>query len=365
MLMLCLLAWRRLPAWAVAGLSLIAVGGWYWIGARALWALVPAAAFVCLTLHERLKEPWWMKALPIAAAAVLMAWATADYEADRDRGNRYLRTWLDGDRLALAGKEDEAAEAYRQADRLRPRRIGLGYMAVGHMMASAQGSGEQAARLFQSRMPRLMRELEDLIRRDPEWPEPRRDLVELLLLQGKIPEAVEHYRLLHHLRPQDPEITAVLDYLVLRAADADSRQLDLRRLARPVRSPGFAEIANDLAAWGKGYTVGERVRLLIEATQYNPDHLPAHQNLAKAYLGEEPALSPFRDVERAVWHAQRAVSIARSLGNVTDLAESLLLAGRALAAGGHSADARGALEEGRRLAPDELKTEFDRLLDRL
>ena len=423
MMLSCILAWRRVPAWVVLVLSLVGLAGWHWIGARALYALVPPAALGLLRLLELLREPLWLRLVLPLATVVLTAWAVLVNDADRDRAVRYMRTWIEGDQLAIAGKHEQATEAYRRADALRPHDSALFYRVLEGMTQTDAVDVRQGSLLFEWRLDRVVKELEEVVRRDPERAEPRKTLARFHLLRGDLSSATEQYREMHRQRPQDPRIMAMFGYLLLRDGrigeaeeiytlatrsrqapvealinlgvirfhqrrDDDARRLweqalvcspghviarlnldrpkdalfareiDLRFLAQTETSREVAAWTNMVASLGKRLTRPDRLRLFLEATQFDPDYLLAHMNLVNYYLREQES---FHDKERALWHARRAADIARSSGDSKKLPESLLLLGRALLANGKPEEARRVLEEGRSLAPREMRAEFDKL----
>ena len=429
MLMLCLLAWRRVPVTWVTVLSLAGAAGWWWIGARAFWVLVPVGVYGFLRLHERLGESLLMKLVPPAVQVALTLWVVVLFQRDTARIDGYVRAWLEGDRRTLAGESAEAVEAYRRADQLRPEST-LRFHQVLQRMTRMDGKDpRETAVLFQHRTGRLVRELEELTRRDPEWVEPRMALARFHLLLGDLHAAADQYRQMLRLRPRDANVMSMLGYLLLRegkVAEAEelcTRVLRLRKppaaaavnlgvirfhqnrtaeartlwqlalslspehpvarlnLQRPTGAPPDAAIdtrylarptattsrevagwTNTLAAYGRGYSEHERVRLLLEATQFDPDCLLAHMNLVNVYLGRG---SPLRDVDRALWHARRAVTIAGQSHGEDRQAESLLLLGQALKADGKPEAAREVLEKGRTKAPAARRPVFDRLLGEL
>lgn len=425
LLMLCLLAWRPLPVWVVLGLSVVSLGGWVWVGSHALWAVVPVGVYGVLMLLERLREPRWLRASILASAVVLAVWAAAVSEADTIRAHRYLAAWREGDGLSFAGKTETAAEAYRKADRLRPEGPQAAYAMVRIIAQPGKDlTPQQAVRVLELRMPRLVQEFEAIIRLDPGWPPPRQDLARLHLLLGRIPDAAGQYREILRRQPIADRFLAMFGYLLLREqkiteaeevcvrasrlgrppleavinlgvirfhqgrseearalweqarkvqpdhpivrlnlerldADVPPQTLDERYLARPIM-PHVAEWANGLAALGPGRSDFEKVQLLREALQFDPCYVTAHQNLVRVFY--LPERSAFHSQVRALWHARRAVELSREARNGTELAESLLLLGRVLLAGGKSEEAAGVLREGRSKAAPALRPEFDRLL---
>ncbi len=422
MLMLCLLAWSRLPAWGVLAASAAAVAGWLWIGPRALWALVPATAYGFLRLLDRLREPLWLRCVPpatVVALAALSMWLRAQ---DVDRAHRYMEAWREGDRLTFEGKVEEAADAYRLADSLRPRDVANGHPAVVAMAEIPDNDLELSLRVYEYRIPRIVREFEDLVRRDPEYHPLRYGLVWYYLLEGRLADAARQYRELHALRSADAAVTAMYGYLLLRLGDleearrvceeaaggrrppvealvdlgvirfhegrdAEARRLweqalkresantlarlNLERLdeATPDRSIDLRYVARnrDMAATASVLYVlsfreeGSGVRLLNEAVQVDPDFLRGHLGLAEVYLDNR---GPRFDVGRGLWHARRAVALARKPQSGAFLPRALLFLGKGLLMDGKREEARRALDEGRAIAPPELKAEFDRLLSK-
>ena len=427
MLMLCLLAWSRLPVGAVLGLSVLALGGWVWIGPRALWALVPTAAYGFLKLLARRNEPLGLRLVLPAAVIVLAAFSAVLNERDAARTLDYMKAWREGDQLFFEGKTEEAAEAYRRADLLRPGDIALFHGAVKMMMAIPEGDIRRAMRVFEHRMNRLVRELEELVRRDPQLYPVRRNLSEYYLLQGRLADAVQQYREIHDLRPEDANIAAMLGYLLLRVGEFTQAESACEKAVR-VRMPPVEALVNlgvirfsqgrDDEARGLWEQARRResgnviARLNLERLQGpSPDrsidtrYLARNKDVADlawwinnlALAGSHPSESErlrllleatqmnpglvqahsnlvrvyldrrnrFYNLRRAVWHARRAVAGARESGKDLDLAKTLLLLGRALQTDGKPEDARRALEEGRAKATPDMHWEFERLLSGL
>jgi len=238
LLMLCLLAWGRLPVAVVAGVSLLfLIVGWPWVGVRALYALVPVGTYAYLHVHARFCE--WIglrPALPVLAA-VLLAWSACLSFADMTRGEHWRQAWLEGDQLAVDGKMGEALKAYDRADHLRPRDTTNSYHVVRGMMLVGDLPPQQSALLFEYRMPRLIGELEQVIVRDPEWLPPREDAVTLYLLSGELDKVTQHYTELSAWRPKDPEVTATLGYFLLRDGKIAEAEEMCTRAIRSRRPP--------------------------------------------------------------------------------------------------------------------------------
>ena len=428
LLMLCLLGWRRLPVAVVLVLSAAALPGYFVIGPRALYVLVPAGGYAFLKLFERLREPLWLKlSLPVLTVVLTAAVFFLD-RADAIRAQHYMETWREADRLTFAGETEAAAEAYQRADRLRPRGLVGYYRSVANMTTLLHTlPAVEATRLLEHRLPRLVQEFEEIVRRDPEWATARKDLARLYILLGRIPLATKQYRDMLHYRPDDGDIMAMLGYLLLREEKIDEaeqictravrlrtppveavinlgviryyqgryeearvlwqqalrtapehvltranlarlkapprrRTIDTRYLARPVR-PAAAVWAIHLAAYGKSRAPFEKVRLLLEAAQFDPTLARPHLNLVKHFY--LPPRSDFHSQGRALWHARRSVDIARRSHNDEELAEGLLLLGRVLLAEGKSDEAVRVLREGLPKASGRIRPEFERLLAEL
>ncbi len=434
MLMLCLLAWSRLPAWGVLAASAAAVAGWLWIGPRVLWALAPVTAYGFLRLLDRLRGPLWLRVVPPAAVAALAALSMWLDARDVDRMYRYVKTWREADVLALDGKSREAEEAYARADSLRPRDVLNFQNALSGMTeipdppedlpeSEKPRWREHALLVYRNRIPRIIREREELVRRDPECYLSRQYLVLYYLIEGRLTDAAQQYREIHNLHPADVNITAMYGYLLLRLGELEEarrvceeaglarrpppealvnlgvirlhdgrddearrlweralerdganavarlnlerlgaptpdRRIDPRYLARDRETPGTAPRLYNLAIlrFREG---ASGVRLLSEAVQMDPNFLRGHLKLADVFLRDE---GPLLDVERGVWHARRAVALARDSHDDATLPRALLLLGKGLLMDGKREEARRALDEGRAIAPPELRGEFDRLL---
>jgi len=430
LLMLCLLAWRRLPVWVVVVLSLLALLGWRWVDFRALYACVPVAVFAYLLLLSTLGEKLWLRAAPVGLALALSVVVVVEDQRDSDRADRYVDAWREGDRLALAGSP-QAAAAYARSEASRPNDI-MNYYLSARRMTTLKGPSNEAPVLVLTlarRMPRLRAELQKIIERDEKWLQPREDLAQLYLLEGNVSGACEQYRVGYRLCRGDAEVAAMLGYLLLRegntseakeicekaaalkkppvealvnlgvirlhdghkdearalwkrallldpenpvaqwnmeGADLESvtPQVDMRYLARP-RSPevtAAASWANDLAAYVKGQSDEEKLRLLNEAVQFDPLLVRGHLNLVRLYL---PTHKATQDPARALWHAQRAVSLARVKPEKRELPESLLFLGYALIANGKPQEARSVLGEGKSLATGALLGRFEEVLTQL
>jgi len=140
-----------------------------------------------------------------------------------------------------------------------------------------------------------------------------------------------------------------------------SAQVDMRFLARPP-NPSAAGWANDIAAYVKGLSNEEKLRLLVESVQFDPLFVRAHLNLVRFYL---PTHKATQDLARALWHARRAVSLARVKPEKGELPESLLFLGYALVASGKPEEARPVLEEGKSLATGQILGNFESVLRQL
>ncbi len=158
MLMLCLLAWRRLPVTAVVGLALVGLAGWTWMGPRALWVLAPVGVYGFLALLDRLREPLWLRLVPPVAAVILAAAASfLASEADKERMQRYVDDWVEGDRLWLASSSWEAEAAYARSDASRPHDVLLLYECVRKMTEIDMRDPRRGTLLLQHRL--LVREV--------------------------------------------------------------------------------------------------------------------------------------------------------------------------------------------------------------
>jgi tetratricopeptide (TPR) repeat protein len=427
LLLLCLLAWRRVPVWAVAALSVLALGGWWLIGPRVLYVLAPVTVYGLFVLLDRLNEPLSLRLALPAVVVALAAWSFVLDEADTNRTARYWELWEKGDRAALTGHAEGAdVMYYAAADNSRPHdTFGL-YCSIREMTILSGKAPAQAVRLFEHRMPRLISEFEEVTHRDPEWATPREDLARLHILRGELPQAIDQYREILRWRPADRAAMSMLGYLLLRngeveeaegvltrvlrfrkppveaminlgvvrfhrGRDAEARKLwEEARSCRPAHpaagwnterlkdpsddrgtdtiylacpsTPAVAPWINDLAAYSQTPSARDKVRLLIEATQFDPLLTRAHLNLARVYLTREGSLY---DAKRALWHARCAEEAARNSKNSAEVVESLLLLGEALLANGRPEEARGPLEEGKARAPAEMRGDFDRLLEPL
>ena len=424
-LMLFLLAWRRLPVTAVLALSVLSLGGWYWIGARALYALVPVAAYGFLWQYARVRGSVWLRLVPPVAQVALTIWAVALVEMDVGRLRRCVQFWEQGDQLALAGKQDEADDMYRRSDDNRPNDSDRFYLTLMIMAGTSSEDLKQSVRLFQHRVTRLLLGLEEASRRDPEWTKPRITGARFRLLLGDVRKATEQYRTVLRYRPRDGKTLSMLGYLLLRQGDlgeaeevcvsaaalrehpaevllylgvirfhqgrdeearqlwerarerepgrplarinlermaslSPDRTIDLRYLAQPTADRDAAVWTNEIANFGVGYTLADKHRLWLEATQFDPNYVAPHMYLVEnIYLNQKSGLG---NPERALWHARRAVEIARASQDGKRLPWCLLLLSRALLDNNRRDEARRALEEGRVLAPDPSKREFDELL---
>jgi tetratricopeptide (TPR) repeat protein len=299
------------------------------------------------------------------------------------------------------------------------------YVAVLGMAWADERDLQGEALALERRLPHIVAELEEVAKRDPWWVEPRQDLADYDLLQGRLADVVARYREMCALRPTDPRMQAMLGYFLLRAGaaadaeaaferarrlpkapaaatinlgairfsegrDAEARalwraalkqepknpialmnlerpaassnqEIDIRYLAQVPADARLARLLNRLAKRGKGYSAAERLRRVIEASLAQADWIEPQLNLVDLYSREGPQ----RDPGRALWHARRAVAIARESQRRSDLPDSLLALGQALVLNGKSDEALQALEEGRSKAPAAMLPEFDALLSTL
>ncbi len=176
LLMMCVLAWKRVPALAVAAMSVAAVvTGWVWtpMGARALWALVPVTVFGMLWLMDRLGDPAWMRLALSAVAVTVAACVVVANVSDHRRAERYAAAWEAGDRYALAGDEESAVESWSSAESLRPRDTINLYCAIPPARLSGGPASPRALRI---RTRLIVSELDEVLLRDPSWPLPLHDL---------------------------------------------------------------------------------------------------------------------------------------------------------------------------------------------
>ncbi len=419
LLLLCLLAWGRLPVRGVAALAAAAaVGGWAIGGARSLLALAPVGAFAFLALLDRYRERLWLKIAPVVLVAGLIAAAMVVDYADSVRMVRFRDAWVEGDAFVFASQPAEAAEAYKRASEFRPRSALYLNSLLDQMMATDLDMRAQIL-LYQGRLPSMAREMEEVVRRDPEWLQPRQSLARMYLLMGRVSDAARQYREISRFRPRDASVSAELGYLLLREGDIDGAEkalvdatrpakaspaalldlgvvrflrgreddarrlweralqgspgmslarlnidriktpptgVDVRFLAQPDAAKGLAPWTNTFAALGR-LSAAEKRRVYIEASQYDPDYLPPQISLAASYLNKNEA--GMYDAERALWHARRADDLSKTLEDRTRRAQALLFLGRALLANGKPAEACEALNQGRSIAPDEMIPTFD------
>jgi tetratricopeptide (TPR) repeat protein len=207
-----------------------------------------------------------------------------------------------------------------------------------------------------------VKEAEDVCTRAARLKEPPVEaLINLGVIRFSEGRDDEAHRLWESAQKVDPKHPLAAINLERPKSRPPRRDVDLRYLARSMTETGTAELANALAGFGKDYSDADRIRLLEEAAQFDPNALLPQQNLANLCLRE----GPFRDTGRALWHARRAVAIARDSRDDKAVAGSLSALGRALLASGKADEARAALEEGKTKAPAEMVPEFERLLDSL
>ena len=285
MLMLCLLAWRRLPVAVVTGVSLVGCAGWIWMGPRALWTLAPVAAFAFLVLLDRLREARWLRLAPPVATVALAATCAFLFETDKGRGPLYLEAWVRGDAATFAGAPEDAVAAYDLADRRRPYDLMGFYLAIRAMMEIDPQDPRAASLLFQVRIPRITRELEEVVRRDPEWVLPRQDLARFYLLAGRIPEAREQYRRMNRLRPKDPDTLVMLGYFLLREGKKTDEAEDACERAMRLKDPPAAAMINlGVIRFSRGRD-DEARRLWKDALAREPKHPVALLNLERLETG--------------------------------------------------------------------------------
>jgi tetratricopeptide (TPR) repeat protein len=408
LLLLCLLAWRRVPVWAVAALSLLALGGWVWVGPRALYALAPAAAYGLLVLFERRGEPLRLKLVAPAVVVALTVWSVVNEELDTARAVRYVELWKEADRAVLANDAERAGRLYAESDGFRSSDTLVQYRVVRNMTLMSPQDPARAVQLFELRLPRVISEMEEVTRRDRKWLTPREDLARLHVLRGELPQAVAQYREMLRAQPANSAVMSMLGYLLLRTGEAEEAEHVLEQVLRLRKPPAEAMINlgvirfrqrrdaearklweeargcrpahpaagwnlerlkdptddrridtiylacaptsavapwfNDLAAYSQTMPARDKVRLLVEATQFDPLLVRAHLNLARVYLTTEGSLY---DAKRALRHARRAEEGARSSKNSAELAESRLVLHDALLANGKSEEAKRVLEEGK------------------
>jgi tetratricopeptide (TPR) repeat protein len=140
-----------------------------------------------------------------------------------------------------------------------------------------------------------------------------------------------------------------------------SASVDKRYLACPP-NPWAAACANNIALCVRGRSDGEKLRLMEESVQFNPRLVRARLNLVHLYLSMHK--TP-QDLDLALWHARRAVSLARLKPEDGELPKSLLFLGYALVANGKPQEARSVLEEGKSLAKGAGVAQFDEALRQL
>jgi tetratricopeptide (TPR) repeat protein len=281
----------------------------------------------------------------------------------------------------------------------------------------------RAAVTLELRLPRLVREMEEVVRRDPEWLSPSVDLAHYYLIEGKTALAAGLYREMLRSHPTDVDVMVMLGYLELRTGDLAGAEETCRRAMSQALPPAAAMInlgairfhqrrddeARELWERALKKEPGQPIALAnLDRLRTDPSHRdidicflartvldPGLSNLVSALalygsdlsdadrvrMFEEAAQfypdalepqhtlaqiylhdGPLQDKERALRHARRAVAIARNSETQTDLPETLLTLGRALLANGKPEEARRALEEGKSRAPAQMLPEFDELL---
>jgi Flp pilus assembly protein TadD len=344
MLMLCLLAWRRLPVKAVVVASLAGLAGWIWQGPRALWTLAPAATFAFLWLLERsgkgvrpllpgtvpllglsrhavskegtvpdigtvprgLTPFSVLRWIPPATVVALAALCSVLFQIDNGRVPLYEEAWMEGDRAWVEGSEPRADAAYSRADGLRPRELMSFYLAVRDMMNIDPADPAFAARLLQRRIPRIVRELEEIVRRDEEYVSARQDLARFYLLEGRVADARAQYVSMRRLRPKDPDILVMLGYFLLREGKTDEARPVCEEALRLKDPPVEAMVNLGVIRFAEGKD--EEARSLWErALAKDPKQPIARLNLRK--IGVASPISRAVDV-RCLAQTKEGVQLA-------------------------------------------------------
>ncbi len=337
MLMLCLLAWRRLPWAAVAACSLAGTAGWIALGPPALWALTPIAAFGFLALLHRLGEAAWLRILPPAAVVALSILAGTLQERDMARAREYLCAWAVADRLEASGApRDEVEAAYRGMEQLRPKDIVFLSRAVREMAAPGTTDAIRAAGIFQRRLPRLVHEMTEVVRRDPDWLSPNEDLAHYELIRGNLAFAEETYRRMMLSHRGSGELMAMLAYFQLRMRDLDGAERTCKLAMKLRTPPPAAEIDLGVVRLARGRR-DEARGLWLEAIKRDPGLSIAALNLDR--LVREPTESEVDD---------RFLARPSVREGLSDLVSALALHGEDYTDG----ERRRLLEEASQLDPD-------------
>ena len=347
MLMLCLLAWRRLPVKAVVVVSLVGLAGWFWQGPRALWTLAPVAAFAFLALLDRTEKgvrPLYtcesyrrnsnidnrlrpqkrgltpfsvLRWVPPATVVALAALCSVLFEIDKGRAPLYEQAWEQGDRAWFAEQSESRADAaYSRADGLRPRELMSFYLAVRDMMNIDdlavryvmnvnRADDASAARLLERRIPRFVRELEEIVRRDDEYVSARQDLARFYLLEGRVADARAQYASMRRLRPKDRDILVMLGYLLLREGKTDEARRVCEEALR-LKDPPVEAMVNlgvIRLADGKG---DEARSLWARALAKDPRHPIARLNLRRLESDRAPRTVDARYLARTKTGVQLA-----------------------------------------------------------
>jgi membrane associated rhomboid family serine protease/Flp pilus assembly protein TadD len=177
------------------------------------------------------------------------------------------------------------------------------------------------------RFDQAIQRAQDAARLAPRDERPREELGSLYLHQGRIDEAIREYDEAHRLNPLSPAARRGLVGAYLRKGDsAKALQVFEEILGARAQNAEGRRFLGDLCLEDKLYR--EAIHYYEEALRLDPNDAATHNNLAWLLATSED--EQFRDPERALAHAQKAVALDgwKEAAFIDTLAEALYVNGR-------------------------------------
>lgn len=216
-----LLAIPRVPLALVAAAALAGLAAWPWVGARALYSLVPSAAFGCLYFLRTARRPLIPAAVgTIVALAVAGIYTAQDVSAQLSV-RAYARLLGEARAARAHGDRESSAQLMRRALAMKfDAPTDLWWSIKFLLMLNTDNLGAQ--------LPEATKRYEALARLDPRWANPRIEWAGMLVAQGRSADAVRQCRYAADNEPTMGSHRAFLGYALLRDGRVREARAELR-----------------------------------------------------------------------------------------------------------------------------------------